>query len=561
MAGRWEEPRKIEVNFMSVNSKSGVVSDPLHEIGGATTTWTTVNTRENFPGVATPLGWTFWRDPLERGMKGAFCDIGVLSPADVVVPVDVDNRFSAAIFGRFSANVDCLRRVADKMPGTSGDALEEQLLGSVRPDAPSARSVRRYPVVAFKMPRAVWALTTRIAALRQETDEWWRAIVRRPPRSLSDARRVLREASAQFELVMRPHSIVTLLGTGIFETVAKLAVESGNPGLEKTLVSGYGGLEEAQIAADLWKVSRGELDMEEFLRLHGYHGPLEAEISALSWREDPAPVRNLVVGYSKLPNSSSPTLRAQRQVSERQRAERELMTGLSTLRRLTARIVLKIARRYIPLREVGKAAFLQTLDAARVAIRFLGSELQLQGWIESADDVRFLTVDELLEGGDAELRVLVAVRKSRYREYSELTLPDVWVGEPETFADTTMAAGSGGTRDLDTVEVEGLPVSPGVVEGVAHVVLSGADNDIDSDEILVCPTTDPSWTSYFLIASAVVIDIGGPLSHGAIVAREMGIPCVINTGNGTKRIRTGDRIRVDGSTGRIQILEFVSESE
>jgi pyruvate,water dikinase len=74
----------------------------------------------------------------------------------------------------------------------------------------------------------------------------------------------------------------------------------------------------------------------------------------------------------------------------------------------------------------------------------------------------------------------------------------------------------------------------------------------------VCPTTDPSWASFFVAAAALVIDIGGPMSHGAIIARELGIPCVINTGDGTRRIRTGDRLQVDGDNGVVHILATAS---
>jgi pyruvate,water dikinase len=81
-----------------------------------------------------------------------------------------------------------------------------------------------------------------------------------------------------------------------------------------------------------------------------------------------------------------------------------------------------------------------------------------------------------------------------------------------------------------------------------------SDDPLDAEEILVCDTTDPSWVSLFVSAAALVIDIGGPLSHGAIVARELGIPAVVNTADGTRAIRTGDRIRVDGKDGRIEIL-------
>jgi pyruvate,water dikinase len=93
-----------------------------------------------------------------------------------------------------------------------------------------------------------------------------------------------------------------------------------------------------------------------------------------------------------------------------------------------------------------------------------------------------------------------------------------------------------------------------VVEGRARVVLDAAASELEPGEILVCETTDPSWASLFLVASALVIDIGGALSHGAIVARELGVPCVINTKVGTRRLRTGDHLRVDGNAGLVTVL-------
>ena len=94
-----------------------------------------------------------------------------------------------------------------------------------------------------------------------------------------------------------------------------------------------------------------------------------------------------------------------------------------------------------------------------------------------------------------------------------------------------------------------------MVEGIARVITDPHSEDLEVDEILVCETTDPSWASFFVVASAVVIDVGGPLSHGAIVARELGIPCVINTRTGTQQLRSGQRIRVDGSAGTVEVLD------
>jgi pyruvate,water dikinase len=102
--------------------------------------------------------------------------------------------------------------------------------------------------------------------------------------------------------------------------------------------------------------------------------------------------------------------------------------------------------------------------------------------------------------------------------------------------------------------VTGIGVSAGVVEGTVRVLLEPDFDDVEDGEILVAPTTDPSWSSILFVSSALVVDIGGALSHAALVAREMGIPCVVSTGDGTKRLRTGDRVRVDGTTGEVTVL-------
>jgi pyruvate,water dikinase len=87
------------------------------------------------------------------------------------------------------------------------------------------------------------------------------------------------------------------------------------------------------------------------------------------------------------------------------------------------------------------------------------------------------------------------------------------------------------------------------------VVTDPSFTDVEPDEILVAPTTDPSWSSIMFISSALVVDIGGALSHAAVVAREFGIPCVVGTYDGTRVLRTGDRVRVDGTAGTVEIIE------
>ena len=300
--------------------------------------------------------------------------------------------------------------------------------------------------------------------------------------------------------------------------------------------------------ADLWAVSRDRLTLERFLAAHGYHGPAEGEISTRSWREDPSPLEALLATYRTMDDSAAPTAVEARRVAEREAATAELLAGLPRARRPGARVLLGAARRHIPLREVGKAAFLQALDGARAAARVLGEELAGDGAIGDPDDVCYLTVDEIFGGLPADPKEVVAFRRAKRDEYLGLRLPDTWTG----VAVPTKIEASEAARAGD--EITGLAVSPGVVEGRARVVLDAATSELEPGEVLVCETTDPSWASLFLVASALVIDIGGALSHGAIVARELGVPCVINTRVGTRRLRTGDLLRVDGERGVVTVL-------
>ena len=101
----------------------------------------------------------------------------------------------------------------------------------------------------------------------------------------------------------------------------------------------------------------------------------------------------------------------------------------------------------------------------------------------------------------------------------------------------------------------GNPVSPGVIEGVVRVILDPATETLGPGEILVAPFTDPGWTPLFINAGALVMEIGGALAHGSVVAREYGIPAVVGVYQATSRLRTGDRIRMDGSSGLIEVIQ------
>jgi pyruvate,water dikinase len=526
--------------------------DPLHNPGGPQTAWSITNTAENFPGPATPLGWTWWRDTHERSLRASLFDMGVMSEADVHTAEGADERFTTVFYGRFTGNVDRLRWLADHMPGSSGSQIELQIFGSVRPDVKDNPSRRRYPVIALKMPRAVLRMPKLVRAQRAETDSWWRATTRGGALTSPEAAKsVLLDANRRFEVMMRAHNTTTLFASALYGQLAALAAASGNAGLETALVSGYGGMEETDSILDLWEVSRDRLSMDEFITRHGYHAPVEAELASQSWREDPAPAHARAQLYRDKDEGSSPERLEVRQRSIRLQAEQRVLAALPRARRPGAKLLMKLASRYVPLREKGKANFVQCIDVGRAAARSLGQLFAERGVFADATDVYFLTIDEVTRELPLGYAALIDERRSRYEEYSSFRLPQLWIGTPEP----DRGDGADAAESAAVTQLTGLAISPGVVEGVGRVMSGPDSGELKDGEILVCHTTDPSWASLFLIASALVIDIGGPMSHGAIVAREMGIPCVINTGAGTRVIHTGDRLRVDGGTGNVDIIE------
>ncbi|MBV6508032.1 MAG: hypothetical protein JJLCMIEE_01091 [Acidimicrobiales bacterium] len=524
-------------------------ADPLHQHSPPGIWWTTANVAEAIPGVPTPLGWTFWSECMEYAAQWSFSDVGLIPRAAVEVSPPMEDRFAAIFFGRVATNIDLLARVAAAFPGSSPEAFEQQFFGSARPGLEIKTSRSRYAAVATKLPLAVALLPRRLAALRAESETYWRACVTDRPGDVAAGRRRLVETTERFKNTVRYHAMATLLAQALYEQVGVLAELAGRPGLEMSLASGLGGLEEVAVATDLWDVARKRLALETFLQRHGFHGPEEGELSSRSWREEPGPLRLLLGTYESMAEDRSPSAAYRRQVAEREAAEAELMASLRGLTRQRARLVLKMARRYIPLREVGKTSFLQLLDVVRSTSRAIGEGLAAGGGLGAPDDVFMLTLDEVLHGAPAGAGELVGQRRQQWEKYHELRIPERFQGQPVAErvgrSDATAVGGS----------ITGVPVSPGLVEGTARVITDpAACEPLVDGEILVARTTDPSWVSMFLTAGGLVIDIGGAMSHGAIVARELGIPCVIGTESGTERLRSGDRLRVDGNSGEVQVI-------
>ena len=509
--------------------------------------WTRVNIAEGIPGVSTPLNWSHWDDANERMIRQSYCDMGILSTAAAPPPDDVDHRTSSIFYGRVALNVDLSRQWADRQPGTSGDALEEHYFGAVRAGVRSQKSRRRYPIIFLKTSVLFARAPRRLRRVYADNYRFWTQSIAEATRAdVSVARARFVEARTRFHVMARPHTNVALLCGPLFLQLGKVLASVDKAHLMLTLFGGHESIE-LETTADLWAVSRDRSTMAEFLARRGFQGPAQGEISSHSWREDPTPVERLVATLRQMGDDADPHIAERKRVEEREAAEREVIAALPWHRRPYARLLLRATHVYVPLREVGKASLMQMLDVARAYARVIGGDLARRGVLADPEDVFYLTVSELTDSRPpSNAMELVTFRRARRDEYLAVDLPESWVGmaEPRTAE----------SADLDG-PVSGVGVSPGVAEGLVRVLLDASAGDLEPGEILVCETTDPSYASYFLVAGGCVIDIGGALSHGAIVAREVGIPCVINTRTGTRKLRTGDRIRIDGSAGTVEILE------
>jgi pyruvate, water dikinase len=520
--------------------------DPGQHTSHDHTMWTRTNIGEAVPGVATPLGWSVWGPAMELGLRKGFHDFGVLNRAGTRMPRDERDCVVTTFFGRPALRADFFFEMADRLPGTNGAQAAEQLFAAA-PRAIESRSRRRYyPFVAARMPLVCLRAPGQMRRARTEVEEWWRGEISRiDSAGREEACRTFADAAERFRASAYLHIMaVFAVVQPIHDQLQRLIDESGSG---SSLQSGRGDHEEAAMLRDLWSCSRGGIDLDEFVTRYGYHGPREGEMAAHMWREDRGPLESVLSGYRSLGEDAGPASREATLDAARSRDERELLSSLAPARRAQARAVIALARRFLALRGVGKVSLLQSLDVCRASARRLGASLAADGILEDPEDVFFLTAAEIGAAKWDLAQEKVRFRRARHREYEALELPPAWQGMPIPEPVTK--------GPEDTSLIAGIGVSSGVVEGTARVVVDPSEVEMEQDDILVARTTDPSWAAVMYMSSGLVIDIGGTLSHAAVVARELGIPCVVDTGAATKLLRTGDRCRIDGDTGRVEILE------
>jgi phosphohistidine swiveling domain-containing protein len=329
-----------------------------------------------------------------------------------------------------------------------------------------------------------------------------------------------------------------------------------------------GGATAADVMAALDGSDRGRRFVAERIASHqttfGYKSLWSHEFSFRLWVEDPAPIVEAIRGYLATDYDYPANLQTVR--DDLEAAKREVMEGVEGDARERLQAALDLSLGMNPLTPDHHFYVDQGTNARlRVAVIAIGRKLVEAGALADPEDVVYLRYNELRrlmadpEAFDAQ--DLVSDRRDD-REDAYEKRPPAWLGTATEGALAFPYAGLWGFPERfyagepsTTGEVKGLAASPGVVEGPARFVASLEEFDqVQQGEILVCRMTNPAWVVLFTKISGLVTEAGGAVSHPAVVAREFGIPAVVGTGNAGERIKTGDRVRVNGATGVVDIL-------
>ncbi|MGS2648560.1 PEP/pyruvate-binding domain-containing protein [Streptosporangium sp. LJ11] len=513
--------------------------------------WTNGNLGEAIPSVMTPCTWSlvqaFIDEIMVAGHLGGHPQCGNIGGRVYM------NMSLTASLGRALGMTKKIRDTQEPVYGRLPEGVETpllpmsrwQTLKAAKPLLAGRRAIQqlvgRIPEYVASAPRTTEAIRVRIAGTADGADlaALWESEVE--PR-FRECNRMLAAAARQ------DAGSLIYLGSQL----TKLVGEADAAVLMSGIQAADGRLESLGPLLGLARFKRGEISREEYVRRYGHRGPDEFEVSVARPVEDPTWLDRQIAGLTV-----DPTELLTRQDEASDAAWRRFRERYP---RQAEKFRRKIDRweEIVRAREETRSEMMRGFWMVRDFVVRAG-EVTGHG-----DDLFFLTIEEVLDVLRGSRRPLsqVAKRRTTYELYKALPPypgiirgrfdPERWAADPNRRGDVFDA---GATVAPPSQTISGFPGAAGVVEGIARVISSVADGDrLAEGEILVTTVTNVGWTLLFPRAAAVVTDVGAPLSHAAIVARELGIPAVVGTRNATMRIQDGDLIRVDGGQGSVEIV-------
>lgn len=553
--------------------------------------YTRANAGETLPEPASPLGWTLvWGRGLQ-GWRRGFVGFGIYREEEVAGPRP---PFVGMFGGHFYLNLSHMRLFGIRM-GQTADQIDAAFVGQ-RSDTPVyvAHPDDQDEELAAKAGGTLQRMLGQTSFPEADADrERLRALRRSRPglSRLSDAQLVahVRSLLDEVETTFQRHvesSLPASVGPAI---LGPLCASVDRPGAMLDLIGGLGDVDSASPSTGLWSLSRqveasAELSalfdrgpaaveraldgamgdvkafrdsFEEFLAESGDRGPNEWDIHALSWEAAPVQALALVDRIRHSPGDDSPAARRTRLTERRERTAQEIRAALPEETHPMFDAGVHASQVWIPARERTKANCVTVVNEIRMAVRELGRRGVEAGLFARPEDVMMLLDTELDDYVTApeSFGPVIAQRLGEYAELHGLEPPFFIADDARTDVGTWPLRAEERTEVAAEGDVlGGVGGSHGGYTGRVRVVTDPASCEaLEPGEVLVAPITDAAWTPLFLVAGAAVVDVGALNSHAVVVCRELGIPAVISVEGGTRRLRDGMVVTVDGDRGTVTV--------
>lgn len=544
--------------------------------------WSNVNVGEALPGVATPLTWSVLSHFSELGFRRAFGALGISLPQDA----ELVGGFRGRIYLNLTEILGALSEVPGFRPSMvlslGGGGFEEVLdaeieeRGSASFLARLPLTLRRFAAENFRLAARVRALDGVFAAERRRL----RSIDLRvlPPSSLAQTMKDTEHLLDRTGAVMLTVYGDLLGATVLLALTLRAIAKEQATGLARDLLAGLEDIDSAEPGLALTRVAEtlardpeaakaiaarppSELRVQDlpegptrralqhFLRAYGHRGPREAELAQPRWEEDPTTLFTALQIHQRRPGRATVVDSKERRQRVRSDAERRLAAVVPFPLRPPIRALLAVVQRFMRMREHLRSHVTDVLGLMRRVALDASMRIEAREPAAGRDAAFFLTVDELHQVLRGELaRVAPRVIQRRIQFERDRALPD----PPDTFIGFPPPVRP---RPPERDHLAGLAASAGVAQGRVRILRRAEDaTRFEPGEVLVAPVADVGWSPLFLIAAAVVTNLGGPLSHASIVLREYGVPAVVNVKDATALLSDGDLVRVDGFRGEVRRL-------
>lgn len=293
----------------------------------------------------------------------------------------------------------------------------------------------------------------------------------------------------------------------------------------------------------------------DFITKYDMRAAGEIDMAKDRWIENPEALARSIMAIVETSEEGAHRREYRETIEKAKQAAEELIEEVETkrgnIRGKIIRRLIRVLRNALPAREHPKYLIMKLILISKKALLEEAKILVQKGQLAKANDVFYVSFWELYQAvqNNESLIKLVNQRKEEYRHFRKLSPPRVLTSEGEEIK-------AGYNQDnLPEGALVGMPVSAGVIEGIARVITDPVKASLNKGEILVAPFTDPGWTPLFINAAGLIMEVGGLLTHGTVVAREYGIPAVVGITDATRKIKTGQKIRVDGNAGFVLVLE------